>query len=117
MDADLHRILKALAVSYGMTISELVTLSTEVQLNRLGLRCLVASEVFNLNKFPISHKVQKWCWGSACLNCKLLDECNRSEYDGTFVSKKCDDCVEIPGDKAPGVPRYIDDKYVEPPST
>lgn len=116
MDADLHRILKALAGSYDMTISELVTLFTEVQVNRLGLRCLLAAEVFNMNNFPISHKVHKWCWGYSCLNCKFLDECNRAEYEGTFVSKCSSDCIEIPGDKEFGVPAYVDDRFVERPS-
>lgn len=115
MDADLHRILKALAGAYDMTISELVALSTEVQVSRFGLRCLLAAEVFALHEYPINHKVHKWCWGAACMNCIHQAQCNKAEYAGTFVSRTRSNCVDVPGDKAPGVPAYVDDRYVERP--
>ena len=115
MDEDLHRVLKALAASYDLTISELNGIAVELLVHRLGLRCTIASEVFNWQNFALHNKVNKWCWGAGCLDCTHKKECDAGTYDGTFVSSEPNDCFRCADDKAPGVPAYIDDKYVENP--
>lgn len=115
MDADLHRALKALAASLDCTISGLNTLAVEVLVHRLGLRCKVASEVFNWQEFALHAKVNKWCWGSCCLNCSHEKECSLGTYEGTFVCRAPHHVFSFADDKAPGVPAYVDDKYVETP--
>ena len=115
MDEDLHRVLKALAASYDCTISELNTLAVEVLVHRLGLRCTVASEVFNWQDFALHPKVNKWCWGPGCLNCSHEKSCAIGLYSGTFVSGSPQHCFSLADDKAIGVPAYVDDKYVENP--
>lgn len=113
MDADLHRILKALAASYDCTISELNTHAVEVLVHRLGLRCSIAGDIFNYHNFPLHIKVNKWCWGEGCVGCVYAKECANGTYDGTFVAKDPNNLCRLSGDKAPGVPAYVDDKYVE----
>ena len=115
MNGDLHRVLKALAASYDCTISELNTLAVEVLVHRLGLRCTVASEVFNWQSFTLHPKVNKWCWGACCLNCCHRKDCASGTYEGTFVSECLDNVFSLADDKAPGVPAYVDDRYVENP--
>lgn len=115
MNEDLHRVLKALAASYDCTISELNTLAVEVLVHRLGLRWKVASEVFNWQSFALHAKVNKWCWGPCCLNCCHAKECALGAYEGTFVSEYPEHVFNLADDKAPGVPAYVDDKYVENP--
>jgi len=115
MDESLHRVLKALAASYETTISDLNTFAVEVLVHRLGLRCTIASEVFNWQDFALHKKVNKWCWGSCCLNCVHSSDCTNGRYAGTYVSSDPEHCFMVADDKAPGVPAYIDDKYVEKP--
>lgn len=115
MDADLHRVLKALAATYECTISDLNTLAVEVLVHRLGLRCSIASEVFNWQDFALHSKVNKWCWGACCLTCVHEKGCAAGAYTGTYVSSDPEHCFMLADDKAPGVPAYVDDKYVENP--
>ena len=115
MNEDLHRVLKALAASYDCSISELNTLAVECLVHKLGLRCTVASEVFNWQEFALHAKVNKWCWGACCLNCSHEKECSLGTYEGTFVTTNPEHVYSLADDKAPGVPAYIDDKYVENP--
>ena len=115
MDQDLHRMLKALAASYDCTISELVALMTEPAVNKLGLYCTIASEVFNWQQYPLHPKGDKWCWGTACVNCKHRKGCDAGDYTGTFVSSTPEHMLQRPSDKALGVPKWIDDAYVEDP--
>ena len=115
MNEDLHRVLKALAASYDCSISELNTLAVECLVHKLGLRCTVASEVFNWQEFALHAKGNKWCWGACCLNCSHEKECSLGTYEGTFVTTNPEHVYSLADDKAPGVPAYIDDKYVENP--
>lgn len=115
MDDDLHRCLKALAASFDTTISDLNTLAVEVLVHRLGLRCKIASEVFNWQDFPLHKKVNKWCWGAPCLSCTHAKDCANGAYSGTYVHISPDHGYSFPDDKAAGVPAYVDDDFVEQP--
>lgn len=115
MDEDLHRILKALAAAYDCTISDLVSLSVEPAVNRLGLYCSIGSEVLNWHQYPLNPKGEKWCWGSQCVNCIHRKACDRGDYEGFYQTATPENCLVRPSDKALGVPCWIADDFVEEP--
>lgn len=115
MDEDLHRVLKALAAAYDCTISDIVTLCTEPAVNRLGMYCTIASEVFNWQGYALHPKGEKWCWGTPCINCKHRKSCDKGEYSGHYETVTPENVLERPNDKALGVPHWIADEYVDEP--
>lgn len=107
MDDKLHKLIKSLAHVYDISISELITILVTPGIHSFGLRCTLAAEIFSQFEVPLDTRVNKWCWGFRCIDCKYTDQCLGNKYEGTYISTDDSKCLPVTGDKSPGVPDYI----------
>lgn len=111
MDDKLHKIIKSLSNVYDVSISELITLLVTPGIHRFGLRCSLAAEIFSQFDVRLDYRVNKWCWGFNCVDCKYLKECQQSLYDGSYISVDNSKCLPVAGDRSYGVPDYVHHDY------
>lgn len=112
MDDKLHKIIKSLSNIYDTSISELITLLVTPGIHRLGLRFVLAAEIFSQFDVRLDHRVNKWCWGFHCVDCKYVKECQQSFYDGSYISVDNSKCLPVAGDRSSGVPDYVHHDFV-----
>ena len=112
MDDKLHKIIKSLANVYDISISELISELVTPGIHRFGLRCTLAAEIFSQFNVRLDQRVNKWCWGFSCLDCKYRSECIECAYSGSYISEDQSKCLPVAGDKANGVPNYVDQDFI-----
>ena len=112
MDDKLHKIIKALANVYEISISDLITDLVTPGIHRFGLRCSVAAEIFSQFDARLDTRINKWCWGYNCLDCKYLENCKDSLYKGSYISLDSSKCLPVAGDPFPGVPDYVNHDFI-----
>lgn len=117
MDSHLHKLIKSLANVYEVSISELITLLVTPGIHRYGLRCSIASEIFSQYDVRLDPRVNKWCWGFRCIDCKFLDTCKVGLYKGSYISMDYSKCLSVAGDQSIGVPNYVHHDFISREST
>lgn len=112
MDDKLHKLIKSLANVYDISISDLVTLLVTPGIHRFGLRCTLAAEIFSQFDVRLDNRVNKWCWGFNCLDCKHLQNCKDNYYKGSYISEDNSRCLPVAGDRSYGVPDYVHHDFI-----
>ena len=112
MDAILHKLIKSLANVYDISISELISELVTPGIHRFGLRCTIAAEIFSQFDVRLDNRVNKWCWGYNCIDCKYLENCKDSSYTGWYISEDTSKCLPVAGDRSSGVPDYVHHDHI-----
>ena len=112
MDEKLHKLIKSLANVYDISISDLITHLVTPGIHRFGLRCSLAAEIFSQFDVRLDNRVNKWCWGSNCIDCKYLERCKDNSYNGSYISKDRSRCLPVSGDRSYGVPAYVHHDFI-----
>lgn len=112
MDDRLHKLIKSLANVYDVSISEFITELVTPGVHRFGLRCSLAAEIFSEFDVRLDHRVNKWCWGYTCIDCKYLNNCKNNSYKGHYISEDRSKCLPVAGDRSYGVPDYVHHDFI-----
>tara|TARA_Y100000289_G_C3928009_1_gene154621 strand:- start:210 stop:584 length:375 start_codon:yes stop_codon:yes gene_type:complete len=112
MDDKLHKLIKSLANVYDMSISNLISELVTPGIHRFGLRCSLASEIFSQYNVRLDNRVNKWCWGFNCIDCKHRQDCKDNLYDGSYISEDNSKCLPVTGDRSFGVPDYVHHNFI-----
>lgn len=112
MDDKLHKLIKSLANVYDLSISELITHLVTPGIHRFGLRCSLAAEIFSQYNVRLDSRVNKWCWGFNCIDCKHLQNCKDNIYKGSYISEDDSKCLAVAGDTYCGVPDYVHQDFI-----
>ena len=112
MDDRLHKLIKALANCYDISISNLIEELVTPGIHRFGLRCALASEIFSQYDVRLDPRVNKWCWGFNCIDCKYLESCKDGFYKGSYISADYSKCLPVAGDQSYGVPDYVHHDFI-----
>lgn len=112
MDDKLHKLIKSLANVYDLSISELITELVSPGIHRFGLRCALAAEIFSLYHVRLDSRVNKWCWGFNCIDCKHHKNCKDNIYKGSYIPKDSSRCLPVVGDTSYGVPDYVHQDFI-----
>jgi hypothetical protein len=112
MDEKLHKLIKSLASVYDISISDLIADLVTPGIHRFGLRFALASEIFSQYDVRLDSRVNKWCWGCHCFDCKHLQTCKEGNYIGSYISKDDSRCLPVAGDQSNGVPNYVHSDFI-----
>ena len=112
MDDKLHKLIKSLANVYDLSISELITELVSPGIHRFGLRCTLAAEIFSQYDVRLDSRVNKWCWGFNCIDCKHHQGCKANTYTGSYISEDRSKCLPVAGDTFDGVPDYVHPDFI-----
>ena len=112
MDDKLHKLIKSLSYVYDVSISELITDLVTPGIHRFGLRCSLAAEIFSEYNVRLDNRVNKWCWGFNCIDCKHLKNCKDNLYKGSYISQDSSKCLPVIGDQSDGVPEYVHHDFI-----
>lgn len=111
MDDKLHKLVKSLANCYDISISNLIVELITPGIHHFGLRCSLASEIFSQYDVRLDPRVNKWCWGPNCIDCKYLTTCKDGIYAGSYISEDNSKCLPVAGDRSFGVPDYVHEDF------
>ena len=112
MDDRLHKLIKSLANVYDLSISDLITHLVTPGIHRFGLRCPLAAEIFSQYGVRLDSRVNKWCWGHNCIDCKHHQKCKDNRYKGSYICEDVSRCLPVAGDTFNGVPGYIHPDFI-----